>query len=121
MSFRGLSGAAAGVVAAGCLAGAPGPESCKIEVVGLESNVEHARGFDISYRVRGYAGTRGYVSLVARRPQAGFLSGKGVEVGPGEFVAIVEQKLTGPAAGYIALLEVADGRCMDDAPPPKRP
>lgn len=111
--------AAAMLLGAGCAAGARGPQSCEIEVVGLESRVQHDRGVDISYRVKGYAGTRGVVSLVASRHDGGYLSGKGVEVGPGPFVAIVEQKLTGPAAGYVALLEVAQGRCRDDAPRPR--
>jgi hypothetical protein len=111
--------AAAALLGAGCAAGARGPQSCEIEVVGLESHVQHDRGVDVSYRVQGYAGTRGIVSLVARRRDGGYLSGKGVEVGPGPFVAIVEQKLTSPAAGYVALLEVAQGRCRDNAPRPR--
>ena len=111
--------ALATLVWAGCLGGGPGPESCDIELVGLESNVNHARGTDISYRVKGFAGTPGIVSLVAQQRNGGYLSGKGVEVGPGSFVAIVEQKLTGPAAGYVVLLEVADGRCRKEAPLPE--
>lgn len=104
------------LLVAGCAGSGPGPESCRIEVVRRESEVRNAFGVDVSYRVRGYAGTPGVVSLVARRSDGGFLSGKGIEVGPGEFVAIVEQKLTGPAAGYVVLLEVADGRCTSDIP-----
>lgn len=111
--------ALAALVWVGCLGGGPGPESCDIELVGLESHVNHARGTDISYRVKGFAGTRGIVSLVAQQRNGGYLSGKGVEVGPGSFVAIVEQKLTGPAEGYVVLLEVVDGRCRKEAPLPE--
>ena len=111
--------ALAALVWVGCLGGGPGPESCDIELVGLESHVNHARGTDISYMVKGFAGTRGIVSLVAQQRNGGYLSGKGVEVGPGSFVAIVEQKLTGPAEGYVVLLEVVDGRCRKEAPLPE--
>ena len=114
-----LSIAAAAIFGAGCLGGTSGPEACKIEIVGVESSVSNSRGFDISYRVKGYAGTSAVVSLVARRHDGGYLSGKGVDVGPGPFVAIIEQKLTGPAAGYVALLEIAGGRCRANAKPPE--
>jgi hypothetical protein len=107
------------ILATGCLGPTPNPETCRIEIVGVESAVNSGRGFDISYRVKGYAGTPAIVSLVAQRHDGGYLSGKGVEVGPGEFVAIVDQKLTAPAAGYVALLEVADGRCRANAKAPE--
>ncbi len=107
------------LLGAGCLGPTPDPDTCRVEIVGVESAVNSSRGFDISYRVKGYAGTRAVVSLVAQQRDGGYLSGKGVDVGPGQFVAIVEQKLTAPAAGYIALLEVADGRCRANAKPPE--
>ena len=119
MKRRLLSVTAAAILGVGCLGGAPGPETCKIEIVGVESSVTNNRGFDISYRVRGYAGTPAVVSLVARRHDGGYLSGKGKDVGPGPFVAIVGQKLTRPAAGYVALLETAGGRCRANAEPPE--
>ncbi len=109
----------AAILGVGCLGPTPNPETCRIEIVGVESAVNNNRGFDISYRVKGYAGTPGVVSLVAQRHDGGYLSGKGVDVGPGAFVAIIEQKLTGPATGYVALLEVADSRCRANAKPPE--
>ncbi len=114
-----LSVTAAAILGVGCLGGAPGPETCEIEIVGVESSVSNNRAFDISYRVKGYAGTPAVVSLVAQQHDGGYLSGKGVDVGPGPFVAIIEQKLTGPAAGYVALLEIASGRCRANAKPPE--
>ena len=101
-------------LAGGCLGGAPGPHTCRIEVVGLESESDSAQGYDVEYRVRGYAGTEGVVSLAARRPDGTYVAGKGVQVGPGAFVAVVDQKLTARAAGYTALLEIANSRCRAD-------
>jgi hypothetical protein len=94
--------------------GPPGPDHCKIDVVGVESVTDRPDAFDIAVRVRGEAGSPAVVSLAARSGDGSYVAGYGVEVGPGPFEAIVEQKLTGRPAGLVALLEVAGNRCRVD-------
>jgi len=105
---------ALGLVACSAFGGAPGPDHCEVEVVGVESVTDRPDAFDISVRVRGEAGSPAVVSLAARSPDDSYVAGYGVEVGPGPFEAIVDQKLTGRPAGLVVLLEVAGNRCRAD-------
>lgn len=96
------------------LGGPPGPDHCKVDVIGVESVTDRPDAFDIAVRVRGEAGSPAVVSLAARTAPDSYVAGHGVEVGPGPFEAIVEQKLTGRPAGLVVLLEVAGSRCRAD-------
>jgi hypothetical protein len=108
-----LSVAVLAFTLAGCsgFGGPPGPDHCKVDVVGVESITDRPDTFDIAVRVRGEAGSPAVVSLAARTGSDSYVAGYGVEVGPGPFEAIVEQKLTGRPAGLVVLLEVAGNRC----------
>jgi hypothetical protein len=108
-------GALAGLLAA-CAGGQLGPETCEIEVVQLAEQRTRPDGLDIAYRVRGRAGAAAVVWLSARRASRDYLSGRGVDVGPGPFEAIVELKLTGPAPEYVAVLELSSGKRCRAAP-----
>ena len=106
------------VAAAACASG-PKPPHCKIEVVGLEEYREDDRGVDIAYRVRGDAGAEGSVWLAAKTREGKWISGLPLDVGPGEFGAIVDLELTGRAAEYKTVLQIDGRRCADDAPEPR--
>ena len=105
---------------AACASSGPlADDACKVEVVGLESWVVHERGADAAFQVRGVAGSPARVSLVAVNPSGSMVSGYGVEVGPGHFAEVVEQKLTGVPERFIVLLEVGNfKRCKADLPRP---
>lgn len=93
-------------------------DRCKLEVVELEKWEGRASGLDVSYIVRGEAGTKAKVWLAARNPSGQYVSGYGVEVGPGPFQAAVELKLTGEPESFIALLETRVKRCRANAKKP---
>jgi hypothetical protein len=112
---------AVGLPLAACATGgAPSPDRCKIDVVGLEERRARPDGIDVFYRVRGEAGSPAIVWLVAENPTGAYVPGYGVDVGPGRFEAIVDLKLTGMPKKFIAVLEVAGKRCRADAPMPGR-
>lgn len=107
------------VGALGCIWGrGPDPNQCKLKVTGLEEWQVGSRGVDAAFRVRGTAGSRAVVWLAAERPTGGYISGKGVEVGPGEFQAIVDLDLTAVPKGFRAILEVNGRRCSADTDVP---
>jgi hypothetical protein len=89
-----------------------------VKVVGLGQYRNRAEGPDAAYRVRGVAGSGGTVWLAAKNRSGSWVSGLGVEVGPGPFEAVVDLKLTGLPKEYAAVLEVAGKRCKADAPDP---
>jgi hypothetical protein len=101
-----------------CFGGPPAPDSCSVEVVGLDELKKGDRGVDVSYRVRGSAGSPATVWLAAQVGREKYIPGGGVSVGPGPFEAIVDLKLTGMPAGFLVILEVAGKRCSDAAPLP---
>jgi hypothetical protein len=94
----------------GCAGGQIGPETCELRVTKLHEQRTSSRGFDIAYQVHGRAGTEAVVWLAAQRAPQDYISGKGVDVGPGPFDAIVELALTAPAPSYVAVLELASGK-----------
>ena len=93
-------------------------DQCELKVLGLEEWSVGPDGPDTAYRVRGEAGSGAVVWLSARTAQGKYISGKGVNVGPGPFEAIVELKLTGRPTEYLVVLEVAGRRCKAKAPNP---
>ena len=103
---------------AGCATGARGP-ACQIEVTGLETYRSLPGDLEIAYRVRGDAGAEGKVWLAARTAEQTWVSGGGLEVGPGPFAAIVDLRLTGRPERYKVVLQVAGRRCAEDAPQPR--
>lgn len=90
-------------------------DRCKIRVVATEEWKTHAQGLDAAFRVRGVAGSRGIAWLAAEVGPQRFLSGTGLDVGPGPFEAILDMKLTGRPRRFMAVLEVAGRRCKADA------
>jgi hypothetical protein len=96
-----------------------GPDSCSIQVVGVEKFDVRPGAADLAYRVKGQAGSAGVASLVAKLGPQNFITGKGVPVGPGPFVAIVELNLTGAPPELLALLEVGSKRCRANAKLPR--
>jgi hypothetical protein len=114
---RGL--ALAGLLAALGCAGARAPDYCKVQVVKVEEfNVRPGKA-DLAYRVKGETGSPGVVSLVAKLGPQNFITGKGVEVGPGPFLAIVDLKLTATPPELLVLLEVDSKRCQAKAALPR--
>ncbi len=59
----------------------------------------------MSYRVAGEAGSPALTWLTAKVGERRYLSGGGVDVGPGRFQAIVTLHTTGLPREYIAMLE----------------
>ncbi len=98
--------------------GPPAPDHCSLKVVALEEYENSAEGPTVAYRVRGVAGSAGKVWIAGRARSGAWISGYGVDVGPGPFEVIVDLKLTGPPEQYSALLEVAGRRCKTNAPRP---
>jgi hypothetical protein len=94
------------------------PGHCEIRVVGVEQWRVSPEGADVSYRVRGKAGSPGETWLVAQNPTGSYVPGLGVDVGPGPFEAIVDLQLTGLPRRFFALLQVAGRRCKANAPIP---
>ena len=101
----------------GCASGGGAPE-CRVRVIAVEKYANTAQGPDLAYRVGGEAGAPGVVSLVAKLGQGRYITGYGVQVGPGPFEAIVELKLTGPPSELLTMLEVGGQRCTAAAPSP---
>jgi hypothetical protein len=105
-----------GVVATACATGGITPTTCQIEMAGPVEVDRVDGGADVEVLVQGRAGTQAVTWLAARRPAGDYVSGPGVDVGPGPFKAIVELSLTASAASYSVVLELADGRrCRDDS------
>ncbi len=97
----------------GCSAfgGGSGPNRCKIDVVGIEEWSIHPGRADVSYQVAGQAGSAALTWLAARVGEKRYLTGGGVDVGPGPFRAIVTLNSTGLPPEYLAILEVNGHRC----------
>jgi hypothetical protein len=96
------------------------PDFCSVKVLGVESFSNRPGATDLAYRVQGDAGSPAVVSLVAKLGADNFVTGKGVEVGPGPFTAIVDLKLTGMPPELLILLEVEGGkRCRAKASLPR--
>jgi hypothetical protein len=94
------------------------PDHCKIRVVGVDEWKRHRNGLDAAYRVTGSAGSHATAWLAADTGADGFISGYGLDVGPGRFDAVVDLELTGRPKAFLAILEVQARRCKDDAPIP---
>jgi len=103
---------------AGCLGGG-GQPSCKIEVVKLEKWQLRPGALDAAYRVRGQAGAPAVVALSAKLGPGNYITGPGVEIAPGPFVAIVDLKLTGAPPELVAVLDVGGRRCLAKAKKPQ--
>ena len=100
----------------GCSAfGGSGPDRCRIRVVGIEEWSIHTGRADVSYRVAGEAGSPALTWLTARVGEKRYLSGGGVDVGPGPFQAIVSLNTTGLPREYVVMLEVNGHRCKAKA------
>ncbi len=101
----------------GCSAfgGGSGPNRCKIKVVGIEEWSVHPGRADVSYKVAGDAGSAALTWLAAKVGDERYLSGGGVDVGPGPFKAIITLNTTGLPREYIAMLEVNGHRCKAKA------
>lgn len=112
-------GVGMGLLLGGCLwGGGTAPDHCEVRVAATEQWDSSAQGLDVAYRVKGKAGSSALVWLVAEQPTGGYLAGRGVQVGPGPFEAIVDLELTGSPKGFQVLLEVAGRRCRTRAPTP---
>ncbi len=107
----GLVLSAALALGCGILGGNSRPDHCKLRVVGLEQWDVRTGKVDVSYRVAGEAGSAGIVWLAAKVGEKRYVSGGGVNVGPGPFQAIVELKLTGLPRELKIVLQVAGRRC----------
>jgi hypothetical protein len=101
-----------------CMGGGSGPQQCEIAVLGIDRWELTNQGPDVAYHVRGRAGSAGVVWLAARRGEGDYVSGYGIDVGPGPFEAIVDLKLTALPRAFEVVLEVAGRRCRADAPAP---
>ena len=88
-------------------------------MLGVEEWTETGRGLDVGYRVRGVAGSPATTWLAAQNPSGSYVSGRGVEVGPGPFEAIVQIELTGIPESFVIVLEVAGKRCRAKAKLPE--
>lgn len=107
--------------ATGCLFG--GGETrfdhCEIKVSEVVTWDLRGSDLDVAYRVRGKAGSPAVAWLAAKTARGDYISGYGVDVGPGEFAAVLDLKLTGMPSEFLALLEVAGRRCKAKAAKPK--
>lgn len=110
---RGL-GAALLLGAAACAGGAD-PSTCKIKALRVEEYKVRPGQAKIGYRVQGTAGVAGVASLVAKKGPQDYITGPGVEVGPGAFVAVVDIDLTGLPPELLVMLQVGERRCTDEA------
>jgi hypothetical protein len=109
---------AAVAIACVACAGSGGPDRCKIQVASVEQWSRSAEGLDAAFRVSGEAGSAGKTWLVAKTGDSQYVSGYGVDVGPGPFAAVVDLKLTGEPIEFLVLLEVAGRRCKAAAKKP---
>jgi hypothetical protein len=94
------------------------PDHCEIRVIGVDEWSMHGGGLDAAYRVAGTAGSAATAWLAADTGTEGYISGYGLDVGPGRFDAVVDLQLTGRPRSFLAVLEVQGRRCKDDAPIP---
>ena len=106
---------AAALCGAAACAGGSNPSTCKIKALKVEEYKVRPGQAKIGYRVQGTAGVAGVASLVAKLGPQNYITGKGVNVGPGAFVAVVDIDLTGLPPELLVMLEVGDKRCTDDA------
>lgn len=106
------------LVALGCARG-PNPERCKVEIIELARFDPRPGDVRAAYRVEGEAGSPAKVWLAAKRAEGDYVSGDALPVGPGPFRAEVDLRLTGRAAEYVAVLEVAGHRCTHREKPPQ--
>jgi hypothetical protein len=107
--------AAAALIAASACAGGGDPSTCKIKALRVEEYKVRPGQAKIGYRVQGTAGSAGVASLVAKLGPQRYITGKGVQVGPGAFVAVVDIDLTGLPPELLVMLEVGGKKCTDDA------
>jgi hypothetical protein len=107
-------GAAVLLGAAAC-AGGGDPSTCKIKALKIEEYKVRPGQAKIGYRVQGTAGVAGVASLVAKLGTQRYITGPGVNVGPGAFVAVVDIDLTGLPPELLVMLQVGDRKCTDDA------
>lgn len=108
--------AAALLIGAGaCAGGAPDPSTCKVKALRVEEYKVRPGQAKIGYRIQGTAGSPGVASLVAKLGPQRYITGKGVSVGPGAFVAVVDIDLTGLPPELLVMLEVGGKKCTDDA------
>ncbi len=110
-----IAPAVALVLGCSSFGGGSGPSRCKIDVVGIEEWSVHPGQVDVSYQVAGEAGSAALTWLAAKIGEKRYLTGGGVDVGPGPFKAIITLKTTGLPREYIALLEVNGRRCQAKA------
>jgi hypothetical protein len=107
------------LAAAGCASGGAETldfDACELKAVRTETWVVTDQGLDAAYWVRGAAGSPATVWLTAKNPSGSYVSGYGVEVGPGPFEAVVELDLTGKPESLVVVLEVSGKRCKIKAP-----
>jgi hypothetical protein len=101
---------------AGCATGGITPTTCEIEIVAPPHVETVFDGVDVDVEVRGRAGTNAVAWLAAKRRDGDYISGKGLELAPGSFNAVLEIKLTGATPSYDVVLELAHGqRCRDSS------
>ncbi|MHC4992277.1 MAG: hypothetical protein ACYTGC_14990, partial [Planctomycetota bacterium] len=92
---------------------------CEIKVTEVVTWDMRGSALDVAYRVRGKAGSPAVAWLTAKTARGDYIAGYGVDVGPGEFAAVLDLKLTGMPSEFLALLEVAGRRCKAKAAKPK--
>jgi len=110
--------ASLGLALTACGGGGVAPDYCSVSVLKIEKFKSRPGAVDIGYRVKGEAGSEAIVSLVAKKGSQDYITGQGVRVGPGPFLAIVELELTAVPPEFIVLLEVNGRRCSATAPRP---
>jgi hypothetical protein len=101
--------------AAACAGGGLDPSTCKIKALKVEEYKVRPGQAKIGYRVQGTAGSAGVTWIAAKLGPERYIAGKGVNVGPGPFVAVVDIDLTGLPPELLVILEVGGKRCKDGA------
>jgi hypothetical protein len=107
--------AAALLLGALACAGGVDESTCKVEALRIEEYKVRPGQAKIGYRIRGTTGIPGIASLVAKLGPDRYITGPGVNVGPGAFEAIVDLDLTGLPPELLVMLEVGGKRCTDKA------
>ena len=107
--------AATALLGAAACASGDDPSTCKVKALKVEEYKVRPGQAKIGYRIQGTAGSAGVASLVAKLGPQRYITGPGVYVGPGAFVAVVDIDLTGLPPELIVMLEVGGKRCTDDA------
>ena len=107
--------AAAALLSAAACAGGVDESTCKIKALKVEEYKVRPGQAKIGYRVQGTAGVSGIASLVAKLGPQRYITGPGVNVGPGAFVAVVDIDLTGLPPELLVMLEVGGKKCTDEA------